>query len=79
MEKVTQQTAAGAHDGATASRQLDAQAQALREAVAELRLMVDDSSGRGLKFSGVQTIALLSSALHLGSKQAPSPCAGKPV
>ncbi|HLH05398.1 MAG TPA: methyl-accepting chemotaxis protein [Bryobacteraceae bacterium] len=44
MEKVTQQTASSAQAGSLASRQMDTQAQELRQAVQELRAMVDDSA-----------------------------------
>ncbi len=44
MEKVTQRTAASAHQGSSASRQMDSQARALQEIVDELKTMVDDSA-----------------------------------
>ncbi|MBV9268507.1 MAG: hypothetical protein JO061_20230 [Acidobacteriaceae bacterium] len=44
MEKVTQRTAASAHEGSTASRQMDSQARALQQMVDELKSMVDDTS-----------------------------------
>lgn len=44
MEKVTQRTAASAHEGSTASRQMDSQARELHQIVDELKAMVDDSS-----------------------------------
>ena len=43
MENVTQRTAASATEGSAASRQMNAQAQALQQAVDQLRSMVDES------------------------------------
>jgi len=50
MEKVTQRTAASAHEGSTASRQMDSQARALQQIVEEMKAMVDDSSHRSLQY-----------------------------
>lgn len=44
MEKVTQRTAASAHEGSTASRQMDSQARELQQIVDQLKEMVDDSA-----------------------------------
>jgi methyl-accepting chemotaxis protein len=42
MERVTQQTASSAQQGAAASKQMDAQARALRHVVKHLNAMVDE-------------------------------------
>jgi methyl-accepting chemotaxis protein len=42
MEKVTQRTAASAHEGSAASRQMDSQARELQQIVDQLKAMVDD-------------------------------------
>lgn len=47
MEKVTQQTAASAHEGRNASHRMLTQARALEQVVEELKVMVEDSHGAG--------------------------------
>ncbi|HEX7359119.1 MAG TPA: methyl-accepting chemotaxis protein [Bryobacteraceae bacterium] len=47
MEKVTQQTAASAHEGRNASHRMLSQARALEQVVTELELMVEDAHDSG--------------------------------
>ncbi len=51
MEKVTQRTAASAHEGSTASRQMDSQARELQQIVDQLKTMVDDSTSSDLAYA----------------------------
>jgi methyl-accepting chemotaxis protein len=54
MEKVTQQTAASAHEGRNASHRMLAQAQALEQVVRELKQMVDDSNSSDGTFCQIE-------------------------
>jgi methyl-accepting chemotaxis protein len=51
MEQVTQQTAANAEESAAASEELSAQAETMRDALAGLQSMVDESAGAERQYS----------------------------
>jgi hypothetical protein len=52
MDKVTQSNASGAEESASAAEELNAQAESMKEAVSELRRIVDGAPERALPDAG---------------------------